>query len=229
MKTPHSARTPAHKSAAFTLIELLVVVAIIAVLAGLTMSVTKGVMDTARKVSAKNDLVAIVTAVKAYYTDYGHYPLQTSVTTDAGAVFGSPGGGATNDDLMNVLRFATADPAVTDPLTIDPNSLNVRQTRYLEVAFAKNSKSGIVPTGTLKGQWVDPWGVPYVVFIDGDYNSDIDVSTCFNGPTTIFPVPTKVQIAVGAACIGYRKNGQTAVSPNLPAAFNQSVDLISWR
>ncbi len=61
--------------AAFTLIELLVVIAIIAILIGLSVPAYQGVQNTARKTQAKNDLVQIVTAVNAFYTEYGKYPM----------------------------------------------------------------------------------------------------------------------------------------------------------
>ena len=71
----------------FTLIELLVVIAIIAVLLGLVFPVFQGVQDRAKKVQAKNDLTQIVTAVNAFYTEYGRYP--TTATSDV--TFGSGG------------------------------------------------------------------------------------------------------------------------------------------
>src|SRR5437868_1556168 len=60
---------------AFTLIELLVVITIIVILMGLLFPVFRGVQDQARKTQAKNDTAQIVTAVTAFYTDYGKYPL----------------------------------------------------------------------------------------------------------------------------------------------------------
>src|SRR5258708_22699811 len=66
---------------AFTLIELLVVIAIIAILLGLVFPVFQGVLDRAKKVQAKNDLTQVVTAVNAYYTEYGKYPIATDDTT----------------------------------------------------------------------------------------------------------------------------------------------------
>src|SRR6266498_957618 len=59
---------------AFTLIELLVVIAIIAILIGLLFPAFRAVQDQAKRTQAKNDLTQIVTAVNAYYTDYGRYP-----------------------------------------------------------------------------------------------------------------------------------------------------------
>ena len=60
---------------AFTLIELLVVITIIVVLLGLLFPAFQGVQNQARKTQAKNDLTQIVTAVNAFYTEYGKYPL----------------------------------------------------------------------------------------------------------------------------------------------------------
>src|SRR3954447_7869288 len=68
---------------AFTLIELLVVISIIAVLAGLALPVFQSVQNSAKKTQAKNDLVQIVTAVNAFYTEYGKYPIDATVTGDA--------------------------------------------------------------------------------------------------------------------------------------------------
>src|SRR6266446_4747028 len=86
---------------AFTLIELLVVIAIIAILIGLLFPAFSAVQNQARRTQAKNDLTQIVTAVNAYYTEYGKYPLPSTATLDY--IYG-PGGAATNDDLFYALR-----------------------------------------------------------------------------------------------------------------------------
>src|SRR6266550_4037850 len=79
---------------AFTLIELLIVISIIIILMGLLFPAFRGAQDQAKKVQAKNDLTQIVTAVTAYYTEYGKYP---PVATDDTAI-------TNNADLFNVLR-----------------------------------------------------------------------------------------------------------------------------
>ena len=61
----------------FTLIELLVVITIIVILMGLLFPAFRGVQDQAKKTQAKNDLTQIVTAVNAFYTEYGKYPITT--------------------------------------------------------------------------------------------------------------------------------------------------------
>ena len=63
---------------AFTLIELLVVIVIVAVLMGLAFPVYQSVQNSAKKTQAKNDVTQIVTAVNAFYTEYGKYPVSTA-------------------------------------------------------------------------------------------------------------------------------------------------------
>src|SRR5438067_7180434 len=90
------------RNAAFTLIELLVVIAIIAILLGFVFPVFQGVQDRAKKVQAKNDLTQIVTAVNAFYTEYGRYPNAAADTTDAAATYG---GGKSNKIVFDELRI----------------------------------------------------------------------------------------------------------------------------
>src|SRR5437763_11280261 len=87
---------------AFTLIELLVVIAIIVILAGLLFPALRGAQAQAKRTQAKNDLTQIVTAVNAFYTEYGKYPI--SAATDAAGTFGPTGQTNTNNLLFNELR-----------------------------------------------------------------------------------------------------------------------------
>src|SRR5437762_5238561 len=84
---------------AFTLIELLVVIAIITILAGLLFAGLRGAQEQARRTQAKNDLTQIVSAVNAFYTEYGKYPLVAADT-----IYG-PGG--TSSDLLSTELRAT--------------------------------------------------------------------------------------------------------------------------
>lgn len=211
-----SPRTGAGTGAGFTLIELLVVISIIAVLASLSMAAVGTVMDTARKASAHNDCNQIVIAVKSYYTDYGKYP----VADASRKVFGTPQGsdGGTNVDIIRPLRYS-------DGQASDPNGLNPRQTHYLDVVQVKdqsNPKSGI----DVSGNWVDPWGVAYIVFVDADYSNQIDVSSIFSSGLGSSSNPGVVPLGTGAASVGYDLKVKKRA---LPGTFNQSADILSWR
>ena len=114
--------------------------------------------DQAKKTQAKNDLTQIVTAVNAFYTEYGKYP----ITTVNDTTFGPGGSPTSNETLFNPLRGLD--------LTLNP-----RQIVFLSPADAKdgaNPRSGIGTT-TSTGQYFDPWGKNYVIRIDGDYDNQV--------------------------------------------------------
>jgi len=67
---------------AFTLIELLVVIAIIAILAGLLFPAAQSALNSAKKTTAKNQVVQIATAITAYETEYGCLPTNSSGQID---------------------------------------------------------------------------------------------------------------------------------------------------
>jgi prepilin-type N-terminal cleavage/methylation domain-containing protein len=144
----------------FTLIELLVVIAIITVLAGLLFPAFETVLNSAKKTGAKNDLTQLVTAVTAFYTEYGKYP--TTGTTDATATYG-PAGSNTNEKLLDVLRNIT-----TDPLTV---TLNPRQIVFI-------SPSDVKDVNHVASEWhrnqanIRPQGTPYNK-IDGNYDNQL--------------------------------------------------------
>ncbi len=129
----------------FTLIELLVVITVIAILMGLLFPAFKGVQDQAKQTQAKNDLTQVVTAVNAFYTEYGRYPVP-----------GSPGGpdyfifDSNSQNLMDVLR---ADGLSWDSSTGE--NLNPKRIVFFSPPYAKdptNPRSGIAPgTGANAG------------------------------------------------------------------------------
>ena len=150
-------RTDLKKRAAFTLIELLVVISIIAVLMGLAFPAFQGVQNAAKKTQAKNDLVQIVTAVNAFYTEYGRYP--TTATGDAASTVG--GLSSSNKILFDELRGLSA------------STLNPRQISFISPPDAKDQthpKGGIQTT---TGDWYDPWGTKYLITMDADYDNKI--------------------------------------------------------
>ena len=104
---------------------MIVVILIIATLAALILTAASGVLDRAKRTQAKNDLTQIVTAVNAYYTEYGKYPVTvTSTTTDAFFGTGTAPAGCTsygnNDALFNVLRSYTGGSDSANVTALNP-------------------------------------------------------------------------------------------------------------
>src|SRR6266513_713701 len=189
------------RAGGFTLIELLIVIGIIAILIGLLFPAFKGVQDQARRTQAKNDLTQIVTAVNAFYTEYGRYP--TTATTDATATYG-PGGSTTeNGGLFSALRATST-------------LLNTRQIVFISPPDAKdqnNPRSGIK---TSTGGYYDPWGSEYAVALDADYNNQV-----VNPYTSNAGATPNLQNGVIAWSIG--KDGVQGTD------FKASDDVISWQ
>jgi prepilin-type N-terminal cleavage/methylation domain-containing protein len=152
----------------FTIIELLTVIAVMAILMSLLMTVIGKAKTSAKQSSARNDLLNIVTAVRAYYADYGVYPIAPSVSgTGTEVTFAS-----SNSDLVYTL---CAIPQGANAA----NALNTRQSTYLDVPNVKNPLSP--RSGICNGNWYDPWGPQpgkpesgiYHVRIDGSYSGSV--------------------------------------------------------
>src|SRR5216684_5348110 len=129
---------------AFTLIELLVVISIIAVLLGLAFPVFQGVLERAKKVQAKNDVTQIVTAVNAFYKEYGKYPLVTADT-----VYGP--GGTSSADLFYSLR---AVPLGANALVNGVPAVNPRAIVFISPPDVKDTTNPRAGIGT-DGQYYD--------------------------------------------------------------------------
>ncbi len=214
-------RSPSRATGAFTLIELLVVIAIIAILVGLLFPAFKAVQNQARQTQAKNDLTQIVTAVNAFYTDYGKYPLCTGVTTDT--TYGPSG--TSNFDLFYSLRAITAG---CNSLVNGVPAVNPRQIVFMSPSYVKtpaNPKSGIATQATTingisvaVGDYVDPWGTPYNIRIDGGYDNQL--TNPYTANTGAGPSPLAIGVIAGSW-----GSDQTQGTTN----FSASDDVISWQ
>lgn len=192
---------------AFTLIELLVVITIIIILMGLLFPAFRGVQDQAKRTQAKNDLTQIVTAVNAYYTEYGRYP--TTATADI--TYGPNGSPITNETLMLPLL---AQETGTTPL-------NTRQIQFLSPPSVKdpaNPRSGLGTSSTTTNQYFDPWGRNYAIRIDADYNNQVanPYGTAGAGADPI---------RQGVIAWSLAKDGAQGIA----GAFTNSDDVISWQ
>ena len=206
---------------AFTLIELLVVIAIIIILAGLLFPALRGAQNQAKRTQAKNDLTQIVSAVNAYYTEYGKYPLVTADTAITSTT------APTNADLFYTLRAIALGANAGDVA-------NPRKIVFISAADAKdpaNPRAGIATqnatvNGVLipAGSFVDPWGPTsgqpvsgiYHVAIDGGYDNQLANPYTSNAGAT-----PNLQIGVIAWSLG--ADGVQGTN------FKVSDDVISWQ
>lgn len=190
------------KAGAFTLIELLVVIVIIAVLMGLAFPVYQSIQNQAKKTQAKNDVTQIVTAVNAFYTEYGRYPLPSSASGDEYSV----GTATPSNDLFKALRGLD--------LTANP-----RQIVFISPPEDNTQTS---PKGKIgsDGQFHDPWGSAYSIRIDADYNNQVPNPYGSNGAGAD-------PIRQGVVSWSFGKD--TKLGKNGDDKFTGSDDVISWQ
>jgi len=123
----------------FSLIEILVVIAIVAILMALLFPAFTGVQDQAKRTQAKNDIAQIVTAVNAFYAEYGQYPCDAQ-TGNEGADFFAADDNA-NNTLFDILR---GDPTNGNVQTYNPKAIAFFQpTIAKDPAYARHGLAQI--------------------------------------------------------------------------------------
>jgi prepilin-type N-terminal cleavage/methylation domain-containing protein len=198
------------RTRAFTLIELLVVIAIIAVLMGLAFPVFQNVQNSAKKTQAKNDAIQVVTAINAFYTEYGQYP--------AGASTGADWRSDQDQDRRNLFDTLRA------PFDEAPQR-NPRKISFLQVQAARdqtNPRSGIANNGI----FYDPWGSPYWIAMDNTYDGRVP------NPYDANTGAGYAQLNVGAivwSCGRDQKGPTGGPKGQGTKDFRKSDDVISWQ
>jgi len=132
----------------FTLIELLIVIAIIAILAGLLFPALKGAREAAKRTDASLTIKNIHVAILAYYNEFGKLPVAKLPVTD-------------DFELDSAGQIA---------LWIQLRGGNDQRKVFLQVP-GKYFKGTGANTNI-----VDPWGQPYHVRLDQNYDGVILVT-----------------------------------------------------
>jgi hypothetical protein len=176
-----------------------------------------------------SDATQLVAATEAFHTDYGYYPIYPHTHWKVDAVYGIPGDSHHNSDIMNALR---ADG--TDPGPNYQNAINTRQTIYLDVPTIRdpmNPKEGL-GTGketnsygiTTPGEWYDPWGSPYILFIDANGDGLCDLGLVYSDFTSSGTNSTNPHTGVAAASLGPDRR----IGTNGNRRYAGSDDEMTW-
>jgi hypothetical protein len=208
---------------------------------GLLLPALNAAKNAAKKSSAKNDLTQFVNAVKNFYSEYGTYPVDPAAEAGTAKDIEYGYTGEThNQDIVNVLR---ADTNSADTLTSGsaPISVNTREVVYLDVPLVKdnsNPKSGLSTASTQGtyqngkgGDWYDPFGAPYLIAIDGNYDGYVQPES--NGAllqyTDVNYVTFNGANAVQTGCIAGSLGADRSQGSGGNKKFQGSDDVLSWQ
>lgn len=176
-----------------SLIELLVVISIIGVLAGLILPAVGNVKKKAKAVQAQKDMADIKGAISVYQNDYSRLPASSAAAgVGSDFTYGTTGTGygtniynnnnagyqAGNAELMVILTAGTF-PSYPPHVSIQNNAKNPRRTPYFNAkSSAATSGPGLGTDGVMR----DPWGSPYIVALDLNYDGWVSNSV-YNSDT----------------------------------------------
>lgn len=156
---------------AFTLIELLAVIGIIGVLAALLLPAIKTVLLKSEITQAQTGISNLSTAFKAYYTEYGKWPISDTQT---------PGKYYVVDANMVALLLGTdveAPLSAAQPATESGGGLGgpsgTFQGNPHRVVFLQFQRSDIGNVPGCSGCYLDPWKKPYFVDFDFTYANTV--------------------------------------------------------
>lgn len=169
---------------AFTIIELLVVIAIIGILAALLLPVLSRAKISAQKKQAVVEMSQIVGAIQQYDSVYGRFPVSkedqalvalfgTVDFTCGGAGYDVSGinqswtmGITNNAEVIAILMDATNYPG-GGPTPNMSYVKNPQRTIFLNAKIVADTNSpGVGPDGVYR----DPWGGPYIITMDLNYD-----------------------------------------------------------
>lgn len=154
------------RNQAFTLIELLIVIAIILVLAAITMPVVRSVLREGKIARAQSDVHEIDNAITAYFHRYGELPFPPYFLEDKDRTHGANDFETT--ELSDVYRILVADDDFLDSAQKKRASINPDRTAFLRRELPEDY--------ILR----DPWQRPYRIRFDANYSSES--GCCRSGP-----------------------------------------------
>ncbi len=186
--------------AGFTLVELLTVIAIIAILAAMLLPVLSHVKLVAYENQAKIQVNDIATAIQAYDSTYGRFPVSANdqqiasqtgggditfcgtYTNASGAVWPPTTAPlpptaciTSNSDVIAILMDFTnyPDPAVGNATVNANHQKNPQKTMFLNAKLSGwDPTKGGSPVPGVGSDLVyrDPWGNPYIISMDLNYD-----------------------------------------------------------
>ena len=161
--------------ASFTLVELLAVIAIIAILAGLTLAAFSGVMNSAGRSRARTEISAVSAALESYKADNGAYP-PSPANGFSDTNYASDGSPATAGGL-----YQNSSAALYQALTGQTNYGDPAPTWGTKIYMTfKSSQMGNYSSGGGNVYIKDPFGNSYGYFTGSASSTPVNGTNQFD-------------------------------------------------
>lgn len=149
-------------------------------------------ISKAKKTTALATETAVESSITNFYKDYGTLPkVPTEVKTN------TPAG----VELLTILRGMETSATLQ----------NIRGIKFLSVREGKNGKNGLIydPSGAFIVGLYDPWGNPYTVVLDHDYDEQL-------------------HFTYGGRTVDLRGRRVAAYSPGKDGKPGTADDILTW-
>lgn len=202
----------------FSLVELLTVIAIIAILAGILIPTVGAIKESGRATQALTEAKGIHLAITSFYNDHKYLPSKdaSNGTTNDIVYWGSAAAATPVANAATAIsELATLDTTylqlfdricytdytdATKAATADAKSFNKKKKKYMNAAPSYFGAASSTTNG-----YRDPWGRPYIIYLDTNYDEKIE------NIGSKFGVTGNV-ITDRVAVISLGKNTETAVN-----------------
>lgn len=168
MKTPLIRR-----QRGFTLVELLVVITIIIILAAAGFAGALKAMARAKSTKAHAALTSLEQAVNQFYNEYGRLPAINSATSDAQYETALEDGKKLLEPLLGKEDTTSGSSTIQNPKQL--SFLSVPDGKIKGTAGIDGLVYEVGSTSKVRGLY-DPWGHPYKILLDNDYDEELSVN-----------------------------------------------------